>query len=231
MLEADDLAALQALPFPVEVAGSRARFIIDMAVLGHTDAPDPSGRIGDKTSQNYFALDTRGDSYFVAGLLYPGGIIPKPTKPMPVSAFRGAPPRLNNEVVWDFTATRPIGHHFDRGWVLINGSQPGLDTRGTPIDLPRQVPHLLGTHSFFFGDFTADQLSPPMLIAKGVENGNDPDDEVVVRAIAGGTGPFRFARGSCRQDRIGRNTSPLRSFSNLGDVMSPNYRFTFDLLL
>jgi hypothetical protein len=231
MLEPAENAALEALPFAVTREGERVRFVIDMAVLGHTDAPDPSGRIGDKTSQNYFALDTRGDSYFVAGLLYPGGVIPKPKKPMPVSAFPGAPAKLNNEVVWDFTGARPIGHHFNRGWVLINGSGAGRDTRGTVIDPPRQVPHLLSTHSFFFGDFSADRLSPPMLVTTGVENGNDPDDEVVFRAVSGGTGPFRFARGQVRQDRIGRNTSALRSFSNLGDVMSPNYRFTFDLTL
>lgn len=230
MLEAADRTALAALPFKVELAGNRGRLVIDMAVLGHSDAPDPSGRIGDKATQNYFGIDTRGDSYFVAGLLYPGGTIPMPTKPTGISVFPNAPPRLHNEMVWDFTAARPAGHHFNRGWVLINGAAPTPDTRGTPIDLPRQVPHLLSTHSFFLGDFSADNLSPPMLVTQGVENGNDPDVEIVQRAIAGGTGPFRFVRGQVRQERLGRNSTGLRSFSKAGDVLAPNYRFTFELV-
>lgn len=224
---------LEDLPVPIErAAGGLVTLTIDMAVLGHTDAPDPSGRIGPKDSQKYFVIDVRGDSYFVEGLLYPGGTIPRPTVPTRLSVFPNAPPKLNNEIVWDFTRAKPIGHHFNRGWVLINGSEPpGTDTRGTPIDAGRTVPHLLSTHSFVLGAFGPDSLSPPMLVTGGVENGNDPDDEVVVRAVKGGTGPFRFARGEVRQDRIGRNTTGLRSFSQAGDVFSPNYRFTFTLKL
>jgi len=220
------------LPFPVtQNADGTVTLVIDMAVLGHSDAPDPSGRIGPKDSQNYFAIDVRGDSYFVEGALYPGGTIPVPTRPSTLSVFPDAPPKLNNETVWDFRVP-PIGSHFNRGWVLINGNQmPGFDTRGTPVDSARQVPHLLSTHSFFFGLFSPDTLSPPSLVTQGVENGNDPDAEVVHRAIAGGTGPFRFARGEVRQDRIGRNTTRLRSFSKAGDVLAPNYRFTFLLRL
>lgn len=220
------------LPLPVtRNADGTVTLVLDMAVLGHSDAPDPSGRIGPKDSQNYFTIDVRGDTYFVAGALYPGGTIPGPTRPTRLSVFPNAPPKLNNETVWDFR-TAPFGSHFNTGWVLINGSRdPGKDTRGTPVDPGRQVPHLLSTHSFFLGIFANDALSPPSLITKGIENGNDPDAEVVIRAVAGGTGPFRFARGQVRQDRIGRNTTRLRSFSKAGDVLAPNYRFTFTLRL
>ncbi len=230
MRVSNDLADL---PLPVRRnADGTATLVLDMAVLGHTDAPDPSGRIGPKDSQNYFAIDVRGDSYFVEGLLYPGGTIPRPTVPTRLSVFPNAPPKLNNEVVWDFTRAKPLGHHFNRGWVLIHGSATsGSDTRGTPIDPPRRVPHLLSTHSFVIGAFGPDNLSPPLLVTGGVENGNDPDDEVVIRAVTGGTGPFRFARGQVRQDRIGRNTTGLRSFSKAADVLAPNYRFTFTLRL
>ena len=44
-------------------------------------------------------------------------------------------------------------------------------------------------------------------------------------------GRFRFARGEVMQTRVGRNTTPLRSFSERGDVLSPNYRFEFVLRL
>lgn len=221
------------LPVPVTAnAEGTVTLVLDMAVLGASDAPDPAGRIGPRDSQDYFAIDVRGDSYFVEGLLYPGGTIPAPTIPATLSVFPKAPPKLNNAVTWDFTRARPIGSHFNRGWVLINGSrEPGRDTRGTPVDPGRQVPHLLSTHSFFLGLFGPDTLSPPSLVTKGVENGNDPDAELVTRAIAGGTGPFRFARGQVHQARIGRNTTRLRSFSKLGDVLAPNYRFTFTLRL
>jgi hypothetical protein len=68
-----------------------------------------------------------------------------------------------------------------------------------------------------------------MLVTAGVENGNNPDAEAMVRAVTGGTGPFRFAQGQVRQERIGRNTTTLRTFSRFADVFAPNYRFTFTL--
>lgn len=225
--------ALRELPLPVELRDDgTAVLVVDMAVLGHTDAANTAGRIGPRGTQNYFGIDVRGDSYFVEGLLYAPGTIPRPTVPTPLSAFPNAPRKLNNEVVWDFTGAEPIGSFFNRGWVLINGSrEPGLDTRGTPVEGFRTEPHLLSTHNFYFGQFGPDELSPPGLVAAGVENGNDPDDEHIVRAITGGTGPFRFARGEVRQDRIGRNTTLLRTFSSFREVYAPNYRFTFTMSL
>lgn len=215
---------------PVRLPGGEWQLVVDMAVLGHTDAADDGGRIGPRGSQQYFGIDVRGDSYFVEGLLYPGGTIPAPTVPTRISPMPGVPPRLNNEVVWDFRKSRPIGHHFNRGWVLINGSNiPGRDTRGTIVDPARTVPHLLSTHNLLLGMLGPGALNPPMLVTSGVENGNDPDDEFVVRAVTGGTGPFRFARGTVRQERVGRNTTLLRTFSKYRDVYAPNYRFTFTL--
>jgi hypothetical protein len=226
-------AEIAVLPMPVQIAGDgTATLVVDMAVLGHTDAADDSGRIGPRNTQNYFGIDVRGDSYFVEGLLYPGGTFPNPTVPTALSVFPNAPQKLNNEVVWDFTRRRPIGAFFNRGWILINGSpEVGRDTRGTPVDPRRTEPHLLSTHNFYFGEFGPDNLSPPSIVTAGVENGNDPDNELIVRAITGGTGPFRFASGQVRQERIGRNTTALRTFSSFRQVFAPNYRFTFTMTL
>ncbi len=213
---------------PVRQNDGGWRLVVDMAVLGHTDGNNVEGRIGPSDTQNYFGIDTRGDFYFVEGLIYPGGTIPGPRVPTRIAAMPNAPERLHNEIVWDFR-TPAVGHHFARGWVLINGSrETGVDTRGTPVDPPRTEPHLLSTHNIVLGTFAPDRLSPPMLVTGGVDNGNNPDDDVVVRAITGGTGPFRFARGQVTQERIGRNTTLLRTFSSFREVHAPNFRLTFD---
>ncbi|MEZ5514025.1 MAG: hypothetical protein R3F58_09175 [Steroidobacteraceae bacterium] len=210
----------------------RLRFTVEYAVLGHTDAPNPSGRIGDPRTQDYFNTDVRGDNYYVEGVLYPGGTIPAPTVPTPLSVFPQAPKKLHNEVVWDFKAQQPIGHWLNRGWVLINGRrQPYTDPNGTVVDTPRLEPHMLSEHTFVFGNFGPDSLSPDMLITSGVENGNDPDIETVTRAVTGGTGRFAHVSGQVVHTRLGRNTTNLRSFSHKGEVKSPNYRATFDLRL
>lgn len=220
---------------PVPVTRNRDgtwTLVLDIAVLGHTDAADDSGRIGPRSTQNYFGIDVRGDSYFVESLVYPGGTIPTPTVPTRMSVNPAAPPKLNNEVVWDFKPAKPVGHHFNRGWILINGNrEPGRDRHGTVVEEARTAPHLLSTHNFVLGLFSPELLTPPMLVTAGVENGNDPDDERMVRAVKGGTGPFRFAIGDVRQQRLGRNTTILKTFSKHVDVFAPNYRFTFNLKL
>jgi len=223
---------LAALPIPIKLERGIATFTLDVAVLGHTDAADTSGRIGPRKTQNYFGIDTRGDSYYYEGLVYPGGTFPKPTAPTTLSVNPKAPPKLNNEVVWDFTKAKPIGTLMGRGWLLINGARdPYKDSRGTVVDQTRTAPHLLSTHNIFLGAFTPDVLTPPMLVTSGMENGNDPDNEPMMRALTGGTGPFRFAQGEVRQERIGRNTTALKTFSDFASVYAPNYRFHFKIRL
>jgi len=206
------------------------RFAVDVAVLGHTDAIDPSGRIGDPKSQDYFNIDVRGDTYQVEGALYPGGTIPDPS--VPTERRPGGKKSVQYQLNWDFKTAQPVGHWLSRGWVLINGNRtPVTDTRGTAVEGPRTEPHLLSEHNYVFGRFGPKDLSPEMLISSGVEDGNDPDNEVVVRAITGGTGRFRFASGQVVERRLGRNTTLLRSFSSFPDAYSPNYRFEFELKL
>jgi hypothetical protein len=228
-IPSNDLADL---PIKVKVSGGIASFALDMAVLGHTDAADTSGRIGPKNTQNYFGIDTRGDSYYFEGHLYPAGTIPFPTKPAKLSPMPNAPAKLNNEVVWDFTRSKPIGFLAGRGWILINGNRaPYKDDRGTIVEETRTAPHLLSTQTFYLGIPTPDLLTPPSLVLSGMENGNDPDAERMMRAVTGGTGPFRFCSGEVRQERIGRNTTLLRTFSSFANVYSPNYRFHFRVKL
>lgn len=84
------------------------RFSVDVAVLGHTDANDASGRVGPKDSQNYFSIDVRGDTFFVQGALYPGGTIPDPT--VVTQGRPGGRTSKQYQQVWDFTKTKPAGH-------------------------------------------------------------------------------------------------------------------------
>jgi hypothetical protein len=208
------------------------RFGIDVAVLGHTDAQNTAGRIGDPQSHDFFGTDARGDNFFVEGLIYPAGTIPVPTGLTPMPGMADAPPRRNHKIVWDFTAAKPIGHWFNRGWVLINANpRPYTDSNGTPIDTARVEPYLLSDHTFAFGLFDDPALSPDLLTTSGTEGRRDPDAEAVVRAITGGTGRFARATGQVTQSRVGRNTSTLRSLAKLGAVSAPNYRFEFDVKL
>jgi len=55
--------------------------------------------------------------------------------------------------------------------------------------------------------------------------------EVLVRAITGGTGRFKYARGQVVERILGRNTTILRSFAHLGKAYCPNYRFEFEVKL
>ncbi len=205
------------------------RFAVDVAVIGNTDAINPGGRIGPSDSQDYFNIDVRGDVFQVEGALYPGGTIPDPTEPTTTRSGRTS---VQYQLNWDFTAAPPVGHWLSRGWVLINGTrEPARDTRGTVVETRRTEPHLLTDHNYVFGRFAGDALSPEMLVSNGVDDGDDPDRDVTVRAITGGTGRFRFATGQVVRRRLGRNTSVLRSFSQFPEAYAPNYRFEFELKL
>ena len=206
------------------------KFSVDVAILGHTDAPNSGGRLGDPQSHDFFGTDARGDSFYVEGLIYPGGTIPTPTGLTPMPGMASAPPRRNNKIVWDFKAAKPVGHWFSRGWVLINANPtPYTDSNGTVIDSARTEPYLLADHTFVFGLYDKDHLSPDMLATSGTEGRMDPDAEAAVRAVTGGTGRFAHVSGEVIQTRVGRNTSTLRSLAKLGAVSAPNYRFEFAL--
>lgn len=210
----------------------RLKFAVDIAILGHTDAPNVAGRIGDPNAKDHFGIDTRGDSFYVEGVLYAGGTIPAPTVLTPMPGMPMIPPRRNNQIVWDFKAAKPIGHWMSRGWTLINGArEPYKDTNDTVIETARVEPYLLSDHTFVFGRFDGGNLSPDMLMTSGTEGRQDPDAERVVRAVTGGTGRFAHATGQVVQTRLGRNTSNMRSLASIGAVKAPNYLFEFDLRL
>jgi hypothetical protein len=67
-----------------------------------------------------------------------------------------------------------------------------------------------------------DNLSPAdTLASSGVENGGA--GLPAVRAVTGGTGRYRGARGQVRQETVGTNTSVLNVFG----MPAPTFHFSF----
>jgi hypothetical protein len=189
--------------------------VVDIAVLGHTNFGNDGGAANKIPGwQNFRQSDSRGSVYYFEGLVYPGGTIPEPSAEEP------------DGVVWDFKV-EPTGTFFNRGWILINNKSDG------PY-VPRPHPHLLSHADYFLGGVVGpDNLTPKdMLQSVGLENGIPPND-VVLRALTGGSGRFANVRGQVSQRRIGRNTTGLIGMPAPPDFLppAPNYRLTFELWL
>lgn len=83
----------------------------------------------------------------------------------------------------------------------------------------RVHPHVVTTQEYLFGLPTAAQPSPAhTLVSSGVEGGI----ALAHRAVIGGSGRHRHARGDVQQLTIGTNTTEI-----LPGVFAPNFRFFF----
>ena len=99
-----------------------------------------------------------------------------------------------------------MGHWLCRGWFM---DHPG-----------RPEPHVLTTQEYLLDLITGDAPSPTdTLVSSGVEGGI----QVAHRAIVGGSGKYRHARGDIAQEVIGSNVTILPSGAN-----APNFRFYLD---
>jgi hypothetical protein len=103
---------------------------------------------------------------------------------------------------------RAIGQWFCRGWFIAH--------------LERPFPHVITTQEYLFGIITPENLSPAhTLVSSGVEGGF----ELAHRAVIGGSGRYRRARGDVKQLTLGSNTTELVP----GVLAAPNFRFFFRL--
>lgn len=165
--------------------------VFDAACLGHT--------LRIQSQEGNQEGDTLGSTYYVEALLYPEGTIK-------ASGF-------------DPASAQPIGHWFDRGWLLTSPD------RGEPL--------AIASHDYLFGTITTDKLFPPDTLTSSGTEGTFADysaqgaTQAAVRAVTGGTGRFAGATGVGRQKAIGLNTTTLHGL----DIPAPNYRFTFDLFV
>ncbi len=111
--------------------------------------------------------------------------------------------------VFDLESTDAIGHWLCRGWFMTNPARP------EPSVVTSQE-YLLGVFDF------PETVSPENTIASsGLENGG-PGFQAV-RAIIGGTGRYRDARGEVVQETVGTNTSVLNVFG----APAPTFKFNF----
>ncbi len=87
----------------------------------------------------------------------------------------------------------------------------------------RPEPHMTTEQQFVFGGIEAPgAMGTEMLITSGVEGRNEPG-WVSHRAVIGGTGKYRGARGEVTQEMIGRNSTVFPWGPN-----ALNFRMTFD---
>lgn len=108
---------------------------------------------------------------------------------------------------FDPASATATGLWLCQGWFILH---PG-----------RGLPHVATTQHYLLGVVSDDRPCPPdQLVSSGVEGGV-PE---TVRAVAGGTGRYRRARGQVRQVVVGTNTTTLR----LVDEPAPNFRFRFE---
>ncbi|MPY89425.1 MAG: hypothetical protein GEU99_16040 [Luteitalea sp.] len=99
-----------------------------------------------------------------------------------------------------------MGHWFCRGWFIFDPARP--------------LPHVITTQEYVLGLITDDQGSPPdTLVSSGLEGGI----ELAQRAVIGGSGRHRHARGHVLQQTLGTNTTVLTG----GTDPAPNFRFVF----
>jgi hypothetical protein len=110
---------------------------------------------------------------------------------------------------FDPGAATAMGHWLCRGWFLHKPDRP--------------QPGVVTMQEYLLGIITQEVPSPAdTLASSGVETGGFPVPPTV-RAITGGTGRYRHARGEVVQEITGTNTTTLNVFGG----PAPNFRFHF----
>ncbi len=101
-----------------------------------------------------------------------------------------------------------IGHWMCRGWLITAEDRP--------------TPHAITTQEYLFQVIDSDNAPSPedTLVSSGLEGGG----QFFNRAVIGGSGQYRHARGEVVQETIGSNTTILNVFG----VNAPTFRFHFD---
>ena len=108
---------------------------------------------------------------------------------------------------FDPSSVPPIGHWLCRGWFMNYPS--------------RMAPGAVTTQEYLLSVIDSVENPSPLdtLVSSGLEGGAN----VFTRAVVGGSGRYRHARGEVVQETIGMNTTILNVFNE----NAPNFRFYF----
>lgn len=152
--------------------------------------------LGDSFAPNFGgALDMANGDLRGTGFIVEGLIYPAHTIP--------------DGVGFDPASAMATGHWLCRGWFLHKPDRPN--------------PGVVTMQEYLLDIITQEVPSPPETLASsGVETGG-PMPPSSVRAITGGTGRYRHARGEVVQEVTGTNTTTLNAFG----MPAPNFRFHF----
>jgi len=102
----------------------------------------------------------------------------------------------------------PIGHWLCRGWFMNHPERP--------------APGAITTQEYLLEVIDSSEAPSPTntLVSSGLEGGATE----FTRAVIGGSGRYRDARGDVVQETIGTNTTILNVFG----APAPNFRFHFN---
>jgi hypothetical protein len=189
-----------------QLAGTQSSNAIDVACdansirFGEPRGPNPADPTGDPGPHPYY-----GAPFVVQGIIYPQGTLNPSCQANPgEGTYCGLLPDGSPEF-----PDQVIGRWYCRGWFVGNGGPENVGGIFTPTG-----PFVVTTQIY---DLDIHQPGAKMLISEGPEliDLHTPFQ----RAIAGGTGPYKLARGQVTQTAIGANATGLFNFQFQFDIV------------
>ncbi len=162
----------------------------DVAMLGNTHRLIPGPNVDN--------FDLSGSTFYVEGILYPGGTIP------------------DGVTDWDPAAhqDQAIGLWVDSGCFISSPARP--------------QPHRYSTQTHIFGLITPDNLFPvDQISSTGTESSRTQDFKPSTRSITGGAGRYRGATGQITQYGHGMNVTFVNIFGSMTPAPNFRFIFSF----
>ena len=196
----------------------RKRFSIDIACDGSTfEYTAPTGRLPIPGNPwESLPASGPGGPFIVQGIIYePGTLAPSPSSTgILISNVVETSPEFPDEV---------IGRWYCRGWFINGGMPPSLTGGSGAFVVTTQIYDIPGEVTLVIPE-TGPPVVTPVPSGFSIE---DPGGKTLVsdgielfdlatpwrRAVTGGTGPYRKARGEVTQEGIGANATGLFNFT------------------
>ncbi len=170
--------------------GKHRTLVLDVAMLGDTHEFNPGPEIDHGI--------TRGSTFFVEGIIFPGYTIP--------DGVTGWDPHANESLA--------IGRWFNSGTFMGSPSRP--------------QPHRYSNQTHVLGLITPDNLFPEDQISSiGTESSRSQDTKPSTRAIVGGAGRYFGASGQITQFGHGNNVTSVNIEGFISPAPNFRFFFTF----